>query len=246
MYTYYAQNGANFNKTFSYNMGVPYGDFGQPKDGGHCIIGLQKVDLLRNSSYPEASWFDFTFYGSEIGDITYNNIWGAGVQTTCFSVCPAGTYYANQYCATCNIVNCVACAAATICLKCIPGLTPNMTNYYASCACPDRQYYNFGASACQACPYDCLTCDATGKCLTCNYNDHRQLNTSTARCDPVAGYYDGGATVASSCLNNCENCTSATTCTGCFERYVLALTAPPHCDACPYDCYRCDNSGDCT
>jgi hypothetical protein len=126
------------------------------------------------------------------------------VQTICFSICPAGKYYANQYCATCNITNCVACSSADACMTCIPGLSPNVTGNYSTCVCPGRQYYNFDNSACEACPFDCLTCDSNGHCLTCSSTqDHRQLNTSNARCVPMIGYYESGVTLAGACLENC-------------------------------------------
>jgi hypothetical protein len=64
VYSYQAQAGLNFAKTFKYNMGVPYDEFGQPKDGGHCLTGLQTLNLYRNLSYPDASSFEFTFQGS--------------------------------------------------------------------------------------------------------------------------------------------------------------------------------------
>jgi hypothetical protein len=62
VYAYYAQDGEHFDKKFVYNMGVPYDGFGQPKDGGHCLTGLQNMNLYRNLSDSDASSFEFTFY----------------------------------------------------------------------------------------------------------------------------------------------------------------------------------------
>jgi proprotein convertase subtilisin/kexin type 5 len=132
-----------------------------------------------------------------------------------------------------------------MCFACIAGLTPNVTNSYSSCVCPDRQYYSAGSLSCLPCPYDCLTCNNNGDCLTCSTQDHRQLNTTNSRCVPLPGYYDNGVTLADNCLTNCENCTSASTCTGCLARFVLAPSGPPSCQACPFDCYRCNSNGDC-
>jgi hypothetical protein len=64
MYTYYAQNGVNFTKIFTYNMGVPSADFGQPKDGGHCLTGLNKMTLYRNSTNSTPNAFELSFSGS--------------------------------------------------------------------------------------------------------------------------------------------------------------------------------------
>jgi hypothetical protein len=64
VYSYYSQYGDHLNKFFIYNMGVPYADFGQPKNGGHCLIGMIKVNLYRNLTNPDPSSFEFTYYGN--------------------------------------------------------------------------------------------------------------------------------------------------------------------------------------
>jgi hypothetical protein len=73
-YQNYAEDGNFTDKVFTYNMGVPYADFGQPKNGGHCLLGLQKVDiyLYRDADHSGSTSFEFTYYGNELGDITYN------------------------------------------------------------------------------------------------------------------------------------------------------------------------------
>jgi hypothetical protein len=57
-------------------MGVPYADFGQSKNGGHCLIGLQEMQLFlfQDPVDSGSTSFEFTFYGPELGDITFNYV----------------------------------------------------------------------------------------------------------------------------------------------------------------------------
>jgi hypothetical protein len=78
-YSIISQAGSELTKSFTYNMGVDYFLFGQPKNGGHCLIGLQlmHIFLYRDPAFSQSASFEFTFYGNEIGDITANYV-GAG------------------------------------------------------------------------------------------------------------------------------------------------------------------------
>lgn len=84
--------------------------------------------------------------------------------------------------------------------------TPFIDAANSSCvyACSDRYYpatYADNISKnCQPCSYDCFRCDNSTVCITCNVTtDFRQINPTTLRCDPIAGYYDAGITVAQPC-----------------------------------------------
>jgi hypothetical protein len=62
--------------------------------------------------------------------------------------------------------------------------------------CPERYYLNSDSRTCQACPYDCLTCDAEGGCLTCSDLDHRLFVAEVKRCVPIIGFYESDATAS--------------------------------------------------
>jgi hypothetical protein len=113
-------------------------------------MGLQKLNLYlyRDSSHLGSTAFEFIIYGPEIGDITTSYTRQAEMQTACFSQCSSGTYYAQDYCASCSIQYCLACSSATACHLCLPGLTPNVTSNYSSCVCPLRQFYNEQTQTC--------------------------------------------------------------------------------------------------
>jgi hypothetical protein len=61
-------------KNFTYNMGVPYYRFGQPKDGGYCLFGLQDMQLYfyRDTAFTLSSSFEFTYFGNEVSDVTFS------------------------------------------------------------------------------------------------------------------------------------------------------------------------------
>jgi hypothetical protein len=56
--------------------------------------------------------------------------------------------------------------------------------------CPDRYIPDLTIKACQRCPFDCLTCDSTGHCLTCSQLDFRTFSSAASRCNPINGYYE--------------------------------------------------------
>jgi hypothetical protein len=77
---------------------------------------------------------------------------------------------------------------------------------------------------CTACPFDCLTCNSNGSCLTCSSDiDHRgyKLVGTFGRCLPLDGYYENGQTVAAQCATGCLNCSSADFCLQCRSGYAL-------------------------
>jgi len=62
-----------------------------------------------------------------------------------------------------------------------------------SCICAIGKYLVAPSQTCEACPYDCLTCNGN-QCLTCDTippTSMRTLNTQTKRCEcPAVGYFD--------------------------------------------------------
>lgn len=128
-------------------------------------------------------------------------------------------------------------------------------------SCLDRFYGDLSTLTCKTCPYDCLTCNSSGHCLSCDgVADHRALDNQTLRCVAIVGYYDSGVTVAASCLQGCARCQNGQLCqscqsgfylqadslcyTSCLPRFFPNATSLT-CDSCPYDCYTCSQGGSC-
>ena len=112
-------------------------------------------------------------------------------------------------------------------------------------ACVSPYFLNTTSSFCETCPYDCLTCGTDGVCLTCDSVNHfRELNSSSSRCVPIAGYFDNGVPVCESCPNVCSACSSLTVCSACVSPYFLNTTSS-FCETCPYDCLTCGTDGVC-
>lgn len=78
---------------------------------------------------------------------------------------------------------------------------------------------------CSNCPYDCMTCDEYGDCLTCNASEHRQLNPANSRCEPMKGYYDDRTFVSKACSSNCKECISPYDCSSCEAGYAFNWTS---------------------
>lgn len=128
-------------------------------------------------------------------------------------------------------------------------------------SCPLRFFQDNTDKICVACPYDCLTCDINGNCLSCDSaGDFRSLSNYSSRCTPLVGYYDPLSPVALPCVNNCQECKSDVICTYCkpsfhFLNHSCLLTCPVRyiantplriCQPCPYDCYTCLSDGSCS
>ena len=128
-------------------------------------------------------------------------------------------------------------------------------------SCPQRFYGDFQTLSCKSCLYDCLTCNSSGHCLSCDdSNDFRIIDNQTFRCTPLNGYYDNGTTVALQCSQGCAICQNSTFCSGCQSGNFLRSENLCHstclprffpnsssliCESCPFDCYTCDNTGNC-
>lgn len=132
-------------------------------------------------------------------------------------------------------------ANVTICPKCHSSCV--VCNSSAQCTpCPVRTYRSSSTYNCEACPFDCYTCDMfTLLCLTCNgTTDFRTLNSTSGRCEPLPNYYESNTTVAAQCPSQCTRCSSATNCSSCVERYYHNSGT---CAACHYSCLSCDGTG---
>lgn len=72
-------------------------------------------------------------------------------QGHCIS-CKAGFYKSSlsNTCVQCQIVNCIICSSATICLKCSP-----------------NTYYNTTSNLCLGCMLNCQTCISPTQCTAC-------------------------------------------------------------------------------
>ena len=130
---------------------------------------------------------------------------------------------------------------------------------YSSCL--DRFYGDLVTLACLVCPYDCLTCNSGGNCLSCDgATDHRTINNQTSRCDPSVGYYESGVTVAALCPEGCATCINGQACDSCVSGFYLRAdnlcyttclprffknTTARTCEHCDYDCYTCASAGSC-
>ena len=125
--------------------------------------------------------------------------------------------------------------------------------------CYPRYYPSEITNVCIGCPYDCLTCNFQGFCLTCSDADNRVFNYFTLRCIPISGYYDAFVPVCSRCPNECSTCQNPTFCMSCTSGFYLhnnmcvsycpvrfyADNSTLTCNKCPYDCLNCNNLGMC-
>jgi proprotein convertase subtilisin/kexin type 5 len=180
-----------------------------------------------------------------------------------------GYYETGVSVATLCLLGCQSCQTATVCLFCSLGYFL-LTDSSCSTSCPPRFFPDSSSNVCQPCPFDCLTCNSTGACLSCDETiDHRIFTVSTARCDPIPGYYQGtvvarrlllqGGNVLK-CPTNCLLCNSQAVCSHCNQNYYLmpdifcysscaarfvANGVSGRCVPCPYDCYTCSINGKC-
>jgi proprotein convertase subtilisin/kexin type 5 len=155
---------------------------------------------------------------------------------------------------------CATCQNALLCLTCQTSFYLRADNLCYS-TCPSRFFPNTTSLTCQACPYDCLTYDSTGGCLSCDLAiDHRQLYTGSGRCNPVAGYFQSSVAASSQCPAVCATCSSTVNCSSCSFGFFLSSwtcgafcrsTFYPNatsrvCEACPTGCQVCTSLTVCT
>ena len=145
-------------------------------------------------------------------------------------------------------------------MACKPGFFMNPSQLCAK-ECPPRYYPSLQTSTCQLCPYDCLTCDSSGNCISCDTLDHRMLFSNISRCQATPNFYDNKSQICLPCPKTCLLCQSETYCISCRPGYYLnfmfqcAVDCPPYyyrdkttltCFPCPYDCQNCDVNGQCS
>lgn len=151
------------------------------------------------------------------------------------------------------------CLSGTRCLACLPGYYLNSSKLCAG-GCQPRSFASIQTSTCQPCPYDCLTCNYKGLCLSCSTTDFRILSTVTSRCVPIPTYFDNKTSVCAPCATGCNLCVSETYCINCLSGFFLngnfsCLANCPinfykdltisSCLPCPFDCSSCDSKGNC-
>ena len=101
-------------------------------------------------------------------------------------------------------------------MRCFPSNYKRADNLCYS-DCLPRDFPNTNTLTCDACPYDCYTCNINKNyCLSCNgTHDFREMNQSTSRCQPLVGYFENMTTICPQCPSTCFSCTSQTVCTSC-------------------------------
>jgi proprotein convertase subtilisin/kexin type 5 len=135
---------------------------------------------------------------------------------------PIVGYFDNSFqtAAKCPL-SCKACRSLTYCNACADGFFMFKDNLcYATC--PTRYYFDSFGLNCQLCPYDCLTCDKDGNCLSCDLNNDRRILSSKKRCISRPGFFDNLTTVSIQCSNGCISCTTLAFCKICNEPYFLS------------------------
>jgi hypothetical protein len=185
----------NMSKVFRYNQGINTDVFGSEQDG-YCYHGLYVLDLYAYVSSPgQKNSISFAYNGTDIYDLTYEGIKGALGSTVCLGICSGNNYtFHINTCQPCSSVipYCQKCSSSTVCSLCFEGGFVLSSNS-SSCNCPSRYVLNVSAVTCVACPYDCLSCDINGNCLTCA--DFRILNLNSSRCLCMSSYFDNGTSL---------------------------------------------------
>jgi len=151
---------------------------------------------------------------------------------------------------------CTACTSLAVCTACADTYFLRVDKYcYTTCLV--RYFANSGNNTCTNCPYDCLTCNPNGSCLSCDITtDFRTLNGT--RCIPIPGYFDNITHISAKCPQACALCLNITYCINCNNRNFLnylnqcnsscpvryyPINAILICANCTYDCYTCDSTG---
>jgi hypothetical protein len=112
------------------------------------------------------------------------------LDTVSFRCVAVQGYYDSgaQVCVPCP-QGCLNCSDSAHCFSCLSGYFMQGDSLCHT-GCPLRYYHDSALHNCISCPYDCLTCDAQNGCLSCDGpTDHRVLNLSSLRCDPIPGYF---------------------------------------------------------
>jgi len=134
-----------------------------------------------------------------------------------------------QVCASCSNM-CIKCLSSQFCIIC----QPNSYLFNQSCysSCPVKNYGDTNSWTCQACPYDCRTCNSAGNCLDCDGSEKRIISTITPRCVAQNSYYDNKTFVCPRCPATCSLCSFETLCMSCVSGYYL-MDGSTCLNACP-------------
>lgn len=82
----------------------------------------------------------------------------------------------------------------------------------SQCVCANRHYLDTVEDTCKPCRYDCMSCDSSSRCLTCDNSllQTKRKLSSIGRCEcPVVGFYDdlnAENIVCQKCSPKCLTC----------------------------------------
>jgi proprotein convertase subtilisin/kexin type 5 len=108
---------------------------------------------------------------------------------------------------------------------------------YSPPSCNQSFYYDANNMTCLQCRFDCLTCNNSYQCYSCN-ETNRYLNNYS--CLPMAGYYESNATAPLLCDGNCVTCqNTSTTCTSCIPTMILENSTCRLCGTVFASCSTC-------
>lgn len=87
----------------------------------------------------------------------------------------------------------VASGGALFCDRCEIDKLKVVDTQSGQCVCAKRHFLDKSVDTCKPCNYDCMTCDSSTRCLTCDNNmlQTKRVLAIDGRCKcPSIGYYD--------------------------------------------------------
>ncbi|CAD8108413.1 unnamed protein product [Paramecium sonneborni] len=162
-------------------------------------------------------------------------------------------------CQVCHYT-CLTCSKSSApdqCLSCFD--SDNRIQIGSTCICKDG-YFEVGKSVCQKCSIQCKLCiTKDDKCIGCEDNTLRVLNSILHKCLCPIGYFDDGQiSVCQQCHYTCQTCSKLSTlCNDCSIQSHRQLndllftcscnlgyfdSGIQQCQLCHYSCLGCANS----
>lgn len=138
----------------------------------------------------------------------------------CPGVCPNFNYLVSNssigstVCYPCHF-SCQSCDNGLTCLTC-PS-TRTLTN--TTCVC-NPGYYETIQLQCLACPPQCITCQSSTICTSCNSSLFRFLDSTSRFCQCQFGYTSPSGSISClPCIEGCASCQVNGTCSACIFGY---------------------------